>query len=306
MKSSKTFNNISAKLRSEIPKLKPGETVVFQMLHGVPNPEPDERERSKSPMLFGKRQVQTNFRIYDPYQNEIKDEDGKVIDYDGGYVDVGVVEQWNNETPIKFRTFVPGMGEYAQFQGKFQVTGGRIQDEELFEVLYLSNEREGNPHRDTTVEPLFRIINTKADNKATVTKVDKLIKAITTAKEMSLEDAAAVMASLNQPTYQDPEVLRPKVLQFAKDNVDEFLTACENPDNATSLILRRAVEAGIVTHDVVTGDVRSGNVLLTSIRVSTLNEFLPRFTEWTKSAANGKDVLANLKNQVENKKGVAT
>jgi len=303
MKSSKTFNNISSKLRSEIPKLKPRETVIFQMLHGMPNPEPDEKERSKSPVLYGKRQVLTNFRIYDPYQNEYKDETGET-QYQGGYVDVGVVEAWNGDNPLRFKTFVPGQGEYAQFQGKFQVTGGNIKDEELFEILWLSNEREGNPHRDVSVEPLFKIVSARAENKATVTKVDRLIKAITTAKEMSLEDAAAVMASLNQPTYQDPEVLRPKILQFAKDNVDEFLAACENPDNTTNLIIRKAIEAGVVTHDIVTGDVKAGNVTLTSIKVSTLNEFVPRFTEWTKSAANGKDVLANLKRQVEAKEAV--
>lgn len=299
MKSSKTFNNISAKLKSEIPRLKPGEVVVFQMLHGMPNPEPDEKERSKSPILYGKRQVQTNFRIYDPYQNEIKDEDGKVIGYDGGYVDVGVVEQWNGDTPIKFRTFVPGQGEYAQFQGKFQLTGGRIQDEELYEILWLSNEREGNPHRDTIVEPLFRIMSTKADNKATVTKVDRLLKAIGIAKEMTEDEASAVMASLNKPTYQDPQTLKAKLLELAKDNPDEFLKACDNPDKEINLIVKRAVESGTIIHDIATGDVKNGNLTLTQIRVTNINDFVPRFTEWLKSAANGKDVLDNLSRQVK-------
>lgn len=292
----RTFNNISDRLKAEIPRLKPGETVLFQMLNGMPNPDPDEKERAKSPMLFGKRQVQTNFRIYDPYQQDSK---GQEI---GGYVDCGVVEQWLNDEPFRFRTFVPGQGEYAQFQGKFQLNAGNIKDEELYEALWLSNEREENPHRDKSVQPLFKIINTKTESKATVTNIDRLLKAIGLAKELGVEELSAVMASLNQATPQDIEVLRPQALKFAKDNVNEFLAAYDSPDKETNLTIRMAIEAAVLTHDIVTGDVKTGNVILTNIRVSTLNEFVPRFTEWVKASANGKDVLANLKNQVTGSK----
>ena len=165
MKSTKTFNNISDKLRSEIPKLKPGERVLFQMLNGVPNPEPDEKERSKSPILYGKIQLQTNFRIYDPYQ---KDESGTEV---GGFVDVGCVDTWLNGHPDRFKCFVPGSGEYTQFQGKFELVGGNVKDEELYEILWLSNQREGNPHRDISIEPMFKIVDLKADTRKTILNI---------------------------------------------------------------------------------------------------------------------------------------
>ncbi len=119
MKSSKLINNISDKLKSEIPRLKPGEVMVFQMLHGVPNTEPDERERAKSPILYGKQQVQTQQRIFDPY---IEDTKGTVV---GGYVNIGVVDAFSQQSPDmpeKFRCFVPGQeGGFSSFQGKFQL-----------------------------------------------------------------------------------------------------------------------------------------------------------------------------------------
>lgn len=301
MKSTKVINNISAKLKSEIPKLKPGETRVFQMLNGVPNPEPDEKEKSKSPVLYGKVQVATSFRVYDPYQTESKDEKGNIV-YDGGYVDVGLVEQWNGDQPVRFKMFIPGFGEYAQFQGKFQVMGGRIQDEELFEILWLSNQREGNPHRDVSTETLFKLLDVKADSKASVTKVDRLLEAIGIAKSMSVEDANAVLVAFNQPTYQDSDVLRAKILDFAKTNVEEFLTAAKNPDNKISLTLREAVESGLIIHDIVSGDVKMDKIILTNIRVSTINDFIPLFTQFIKSSANGKEVLENIKAKVESLK----
>ena len=55
---------------------------------------------------------------------------------------------------------------------------------ELYEILYLSNEREGNPHRDTSVEPLFKILDHKADSKASITKFTTLKKALDYVKEM--------------------------------------------------------------------------------------------------------------------------
>jgi hypothetical protein len=295
MKSSKTFNNISDRLKAEIPKLEKGKTVVFQMLHGVPNPEPDERERSKSPILFGKKQVLTNFRIYDPYQ---KDSDGKEV---GGYVDIGVVDSWDGDKPVRFRTFVPGQGEYAQFQGKFQLTGGNIKDEELYEILWLSNEREGNPHRDTSTELSFKILDAKSDSRAAVTKVDRLLDAINAAKTMTLEEAAGIMASLNQPSYQDDGVLRAKVLEFAKNNVDEFLNTVKSPDNKTNLTIRKAIDAGIISHDIASGDVNMGKVNLTNIKALTVNDFIPLFTQWVKSSQNGKDVLSNIESQLNKK-----
>ena len=103
MKSTKTFNNISDKLKASIPQLKPGQKAQFQMLTGMPNPEPDPREKAKQgEVLYGKVQVLTNFRVYDPYQ---KDGEGNEV---GGYVDVGCVDQWLGENPSKFRLFIPG------------------------------------------------------------------------------------------------------------------------------------------------------------------------------------------------------
>lgn len=299
MKSSKVFNNISDKLRAEIPKLKPGQTVVFQMLHGSPNPEPDEKERSKSPVLYGKRQVLTNFRIYDPY---VKDEAGNEV---GGYVDVGVVDAWNGEQPVRFRCFVPGQGEFSQFQGKFQLSAGNIRDEELYEILWLSNEREGNPHRDTSVEPLFKIVNTKTDSQATVTKVDILMKALKIGKEISLKEGNEVMASLNKATYQDEIVLRAEIMKIAKDTPDEFIAAYESKDRPIMSSIREALNQGILSHDVSTGKVSMGAVSLTTAKVDDMAELVPSLTQWIKTAKNGQDVLNNINGQLEKKNQTA-
>lgn len=289
MKSSKVFNNISEDLKNKIPKLKPGEVVTFQMLNGTPNPDPDPREQQKEPVIYGKRQLLTSFRIYDK---------GK-----GEYVDVGAVEKWNGDKPERFIMLVPGMGEHSRFPGKFSLAGGRVKDEELYEVLFLSPEREGTPCPDASIPPLFRIVNLKEDSKASVTKFDVLSKAIDIAKKLKEDPAGAraVMAALNQPTYQDDAVLMSKIGDLARTKPDTFIATYESPETATMGIIRQAIDAGILDHDMVSGKVSLGGVIVTSLKLQAMEELIPAITRWVNSAENGKDVLANLKKQLAKK-----
>lgn len=296
MKSTKTFNNISDKLKAEIPTLKPGQVVTFQMLNGIPNPEPDEKERSRNPILYGKSQVQTNFRIYDPY---VKDGAGNEV---GGYVDVGCVDIWGaNGVPDKFRLLVPGMGEYSQFQGKFSLHAGNIRDEELYEILWLSNEREGNPHRDKSVAPLFKIVDVKADSRNTTNKVSQLRKALEISEKLDAKKARAIMASLNQPYYADDEVVKAKVQELARDKYEDFLKTYEDKNTDTKGLLRDALNAGVLKHEVSTGIVRLGSTEITTIKVGNQDALVGELTKFVNSAANGKDVFANIEKQLEKK-----
>lgn len=293
MKSSKTFNNISDELKATIPVLKPGETVVFQMLNGVPNPEPDEKERTKTPVLYGKRQVQTNFRIFDPFQKNSSGEKK------GGYVDVGCVDQWDKDEPARFRFFVPGHGEFSQFQGKFSLTGGNIRDTELFECLYLSNEREGNPHRDPSIEPLFKMIDLKADSKASVGKVAILRKALELVKDMPEDKARQVMAALNQPSYQDKEVLMAKIGELASSKPDVLIQVYESKETPLKALVKEALDTNVISHDLASGKVTMAGVEIHQMKGVTGEAFITEMATWLDTAENGKNVLNNIRSRMK-------
>lgn len=294
MKSTKTFNNISDKLKATIPVLKPGETVVFQMLNGVPNPEPDEKERSRSPVLFGKRQIQTNFRIFDPFQ---QDEEGKEV---GGYVDVGCVDLWEKGEPAKFRFFLPGIGQSSQFQGKFSLSAGNIADMELYEVLWLSNERDGNPHRDKTAEPLFKILDLKADSIASITKVSILRKALGIAESLKNDEVKSreIMAALNQ-NYQDPKILEAKIAELASSKPEVLIQMYESKDTPLLALLKEAMDTGVLGHDFNTGKVKLGDVDIHTLKASTQYSFIVEMATWLNTSENGKDVLSNIKSKMK-------
>lgn len=294
MKSTKTFNNISDKLKATIPVLKPGEVAVFQMLNGVPNPEPDEKERSRSPILYGKRQIQTNFRIYDPFQT---DEKGVEV---GGYVDVGCVDSWNKDEPLNFRFFLPGMGQTSQFQGKFQLAAGNIKDMELYEVLWLSNEREGNPHRDKTAEPLFKILDSKADSQKTITRVSILKKALEIAEKLKSDPVKSreVMAALNK-SYQDTFVMEAEIANLASSKPEELIKVYESKDTPLKALVREAMDSGVISQDFNTGKVKIGDVEIHTLKAATQDSFITEFSAWINTSENGKDVLGNIKSKMK-------
>lgn len=307
MKSSKIFNNISEKLKAQIPKLKPNQSVVFHMTNGVPNPEPDEKERSKQPVLFPKVQLLTKYRMYDPYHNEIKGEGGKV-EYQGEFVDVGCVDSWRGDEPIAFRCFVPGRngnGAFmSYFPGKFELRGGNVQDEELYEILWLSPQRVGTPCPDASVEQIFKIEDEKADAKAAVTKFEKLSKVIDILKKIDANKAREVMSAVNQPIFQDDEVMTASVKDWAKNNVDDFLSAYESADTPVKATIKEAMAAGKLSFDIETGEVKLGATVVTNMRLSSYDDFTPEFARWMNTAENGKQVLANIKSQIGSKAAV--
>jgi hypothetical protein len=292
MKSSKVFNNISEELKKQIPKLKSGETVVFRMLNGTPNPDPDEAERSKNPILYGKLQLNTNFRIFDSYKDE--------------YVDVGCVDQWKGEEPLNFRFFVPGQGQYSRFQGKFSLTGGNARDEELYEILWLSPQRLGSPCSDTSTPPIFEILDIKSGSKALVTKFDKLKKALDLVADMKPEKAREIMAALNQPTYQDDEVLMAKIKELASTNPDTFIQTSDSKETPIKSIIKTAIDTGVITHDIMTGEIKMGNMVLSTLKITGVEDFVPEFSKWINTAANGQDVLNNIKSRLDKKAAKTT
>lgn len=292
MKIKGDFNKISQKLKESIPALKPGEVVTFQMLNGVPNPDPDENEKRKNPIVYGRVQVPTNDRIYDKWQ---LNSEGKEV---GGYVSIGAVKFFDGDKP-EFIFHYPGMGHHV-FMGKFSLTGGRIDDEELYEFLMLSNLNESNPNRDKSVPALFKVVNAISDSKASMSKVATLRKAINIAADITEEDARKLAASLNWNDFKDWTVLKSEVEQFASRKPDEFLAAYDDPNAETKAILKSALDNKVIEYDMATGDVKMGASLLTNIASSP--NILSDIFAWQQTAKNGEQVLAGIKKQLGKKK----
>lgn len=292
MKVQGSFNKISDKLKALIPPLKEGEVITYQLLTGVPNPDTDENEKKKNPVLYGKIQIPTNDRIYDKWQ---KDNEGKESP---GYVDIGAVAFFEKDTP-HFIFLFPGMG-HSIFSGKFSLMMGKIEDDELYEFLSLSNRNESNPNRDKSITPLFKQVNALADSKAASGKIGILKRAINAASDIDEADARKLAASLNWNDFSDFQILKAEIETYASRNPDKFLAAYDDPKKDIKADLKFALDAKIIDFDMSTLSVKMGESILT--RLTDSSNILGGIFSWQQSAKNGDQVLEGIRKQLTKNK----
>jgi len=279
----KNLNNISEDLEKQIPKLQHGQEVIFQMLNGHPNNDNDRNERERQPFLFGKTQLQTKLRIKDPKT--------------GNSVDIGVPMAIENDTVTSFRPFLAGQDE-GVFNGKFSLFGGNQIHEELFEIFWLSPEREGSPCTDLRVKPVFKIVNHKEEATKAINKVDILRKALEDLKGLSDDDYVNFGASQNW-SETDVEFLKAKVSEFARSFPDKYNAIREDKNSVVKANLKKALDKNILTYDAMSGDVLTGDSVVMKVAKDNKADYLGAIARWVESAKNGKQVYEGILKQLE-------
>jgi len=147
-----SFNKVSEKLKKElIPSVRPNEIVRFQLLNGQYEPALGREGFGAS------KSIRLNDRIYDPYQT---DSEGNEV---GGYVDIGVPDLIKEGRVEKCKKFwVNSIANGIPGNGQFELVSGNVDDMEVREFLFLSNGNKNNPHRDTSSEAMYEVVDAKA------------------------------------------------------------------------------------------------------------------------------------------------
>lgn len=279
----KNLNNISADLEKKIPKLEKGEEVVFQMLNGHQNNDNDRNERERNPVLYGKTQLQTKFRITDPYTKNT--------------VEVGAPMAIEGDTVTSYRPFLAGMDD-GVFKGKFSLMGGNQLHEELYEIFWLSPEREGSPCADASIRPVFKIVNHKEETQKTITKVDILRKALKDLETLTPEDIVNIGASQNWPDT-DIDSITAKVNELARSHPDKYLQIRQDPTTEIKSNLKKALDKKVIEYDAHTGNVLTGESMIMTVAKDNKPEYLDAIARWINSAKNGKQVYEGILRQLE-------
>lgn len=207
----KNFNNISDELFATIPPLKEGEIKSFRMLTGTTNPDPDFDERQKQPILYGGIQIQTKDRIKDKWK---RNEKGEVV---GGFVDIGVVESFDpvTENVIKTRLFVSPRGV-----GTFVLSGDKIEDVELYEFLYLTNQNSKN---NKTNDALFEEVVFQDESEQELNEFEARIKAFDVFSKLEHSEYLKVAAAFKIETSLSEKDLRISVGKKLESNPNKFI-----------------------------------------------------------------------------------
>jgi hypothetical protein len=285
------FNKISDEMKAMMPKLKAGEVKSFIKVNGVINRDPEDKYRLKSPILYCTEQIPTKARIIDWHTGEP--------------VDVGVPDRWNkNDGVLSTRFFMPGIGElHFKNTGMFSLSGDRVEDVELYEYLSICPYNEGNPHRDKSVDAIFKEINVAKDSAAEIEDTDVLFEALKMAKEMGAADAKAFASSLLWPNY-DPTTLQAKVREYAKKHPASFLKIATDEHTKDKAELKAAIDADILDYDPMTATMKMGTQVLAKLDIREDSNFIEAFHEFLQSNPKGADTIKSIRKQLKQKAAV--
>lgn len=289
------FNTVSEELMKLIPQLEVGQAVTFEMLTGVKNNDPDEKERQRNPILYPKANIPTRDRIKDPFLAK----QGK-----DAWVEIVVADYWDKERPIE-RLFVPGLSDGVtnfQFGGKFSLVGGNQRDEELYEYLMITNYNQDSilgEGRDTSKTPLFKVVNTKAASQKALTGFAVLKEAISVVAKMKPADARKIGAALNWNEFTDDDAILAEAANFARSKPEEFLKVYNDPNIEIKASIRKALDTGVLNFDMASGKVNLGTQEITTIAKQDRGNVTEGLTQFVLTAKNGKDVLENIKAQLK-------
>lgn len=293
------FNNVSKQLRDELaPKLKPGTSKTFQMLNGVQDLHPKSgRDNNVYAMLYPKTKLPAKDRIWDPYY---KPKEWKEGDEVGRYVDIGMVRAFDKGEPKKFEFFMPGIGPHL-FLGKFTLHSGNMLEEDWYEFLMLSNFNAKNPYRDKSIDPLFEPIDVLAESKEKKKILDDLRDALMIAGDLDASEARQIADSLNWPYITEPDVVRAKVYDYARNYPDQFLAAYKNPSTRIMAEMKKAVDANVIKLFPLKKQVlwAENDEIIATLSYDLPDEWLKAFVDFLTTHKNGSKIQDAIKKKLK-------
>lgn len=275
------FNKISPELKKYITLPKKGTVVRYKFLIGVRDFD------NPNKINYPTQNIKTKDRIKDPFT--------------GDFVDIGVFKEKKiidgNETITTKKKWLAGGSQ----EGELALTIGRIEDDELYEFMELSNENESNPYRDTSVVPMFKRIdvvkNAVNQNKARSARFTALQYV------ESLDDAGIreFAAAQGWDENEEMEVLRNLTGEMADKTPDAFIAFVQDPEMKDKSLLKYAFTKEILRHDISTNKVywtKSGTVLAQLERQDG-KSYIDSLLDFILTNKRGGDAMTSIKKQIK-------
>jgi hypothetical protein len=223
------FNNYSKKLT--VPILKRNETVQYRLL-GITK---DEFGRWIIPAA---KNVPTSDYVFDPglgAKNGIKSS--------GDYID------------IKYITSVNAQGEYQlgsiwferSTLGTLILRGGSKKDQDMYQYLEACNFNASNPHRDTSVRPIFECINETKTATKKRQKREWVREAMNLAADMSDDEVKTMISALGKNEVRPLDILRDELEEFAMKDPKGFMSISSNKQKEIMATIKRGLDNNIIS-----------------------------------------------------------
>lgn len=237
------MQGISKELQSKIPKLKPGEKVIFEIL-GI-----RYDAGLKKHIIRNSTGVPATDRIYDKWANG----------GEGDYVDISYVVSERPSGPNSTLATVKELGTimFTRDQaGRIIVRGGNKREEALYEYLYLSNYNASNAGKEWFIRPnsgfIFQQVK-QAETSKSFLKRKRMIRqaeeAIDIMADSKLREVAKGL-SLNTDDFTDVDTIREILYKRANENPESVLKLDDDLMITYIALAKDAEKAGVIKKDI--------------------------------------------------------
>ena len=301
MLENKKYNNISDKLRSYLPRLKPNEKLRFQ-LNGIYIDTITKKLVCPTSYAL----IPTD-RIYDPWAGKKVSKDVNEFGYEGAYVDIAFILREVPAPPDSPKNSIIEFGR-PEFKrttaGIVEVIGGRRETEKILMILFFNNKNTTNVGRPWFVKPsgkgVFHQIENKKVAKKTLEgelKIDQAKTAITNMSKEELDLAAAgLMPSKYHSMTGEERILGLRAI--AANNPEKILNLSKDVEVKTTAFIEECLKAHLIEMDKAKSQFiwADDKTEICSIKSGTTpHNSLKRFFQ----TDNGIEVLVSLEKQLE-------
>lgn len=282
------FNEVSATCQKKfpLPKLKKGETVIYELS----NLQPDPMDPEKDPR---KKRLQIPFQRGIPPQDRVLWGTGEEAEW----VDIAFITGYGVGG-------VPQFGDvifHAKDTGTITLTGGKKNHDRQYLFMEMCNWNETNPFRDTSMPAVFKRKDYKKERLAERESRNLRVAAVTQSQELSLSMLRKISIGLFGNASSDEDELRMRIEKFAEDSPKDFLAMVENTDLNIMEIADQAVKKSLLSIDMQARKIISnGNTVFTWPPQANAKPY-EKFVEFVKSE-EGVAFYNELKERLKPKK----
>ena len=264
----KTFNNVKTE-----PSFKRSDVKIFEWLKKKPDPY-NSGKLQMAVLAF----VPNRDRIYDSEKED--------------YVDIAAIKSLGPEDkPI----FADIMFE-KKTKGMMVLRGDRVGDKEIYQYMMLSNHNQSNPNRDPQAQPLYKIVDPKAESTSKRKKRSLLRDAMNVAAEMSASDIRELVASMGKDQSRDISVLRDEIESLAESDPQQFIALSKNRNKSITANVKKAIDKKIIEFAKADSAFvwASTKEVICQVPRSTGSSYLEGFTNFVLSNKNGQSIYEEI------------
>lgn len=278
------FNKVSDSLKKKIKPLTRNEQANYRLLTGYHDAVSGETR-------YGSHQtIVCRDTIYDEQQGQL--------------ITIGVPRIIREGEVVKVKKYeVRSVGKNMLTNGVFTLQGGNLEHQEFYEFFELSNFNKSNADRDTGIMPIFERIDEVGEAEAENLVFDTLTKALVAADQMDKEGVKTFASIMNWDTKLHPTILKNRIKKYAREEPKLFLEKQDDPENKTKVIIKQALDAGIVSyqpaeHKMLWG--KDGTTLARLEKAQDGESEIDSFFQWIQQSKNGENILKSINNALKN------